>query len=165
MKTVTLGGRPFAAIGESTMEHDVVYCGALARAGLQPVPGIEEGEDPQDYCDRITGLVMGSGELFNLLGAMLIPAETTSEKWTPTIAAETAEHLKGLTDPEEKLKVRAQIASLIFDFFRVGIASSLTSLTSSKTTATPGDESDPDLAPSSTPPINGTGTGAHLSAN
>jgi hypothetical protein len=128
-----LRGRLFDPIGDSTIEHEVYLHSALKRAGLFPLPEKKAGETHEEYALRLLNELLACGDLFPLLGGLLIPTGTASEQWTPELAAETAAHLKTVTDPGEKRTVRNLIVSLMLDFFSDGIASSLISPISSAT--------------------------------
>lgn len=131
---ISLGGKEFEQIGNSTAEHDDWLAGALSRAGLRPLPKIGEHEQPLDYAERMLVHLQQTGERFRVLGALLIPVGLDSMKWTPKLGLETAEHCRKLGAPADKKKLDNLTLQLLFDFFVEGVASWMSSKSSSETT-------------------------------
>lgn len=117
----TLGGREFVVTTESTIAQDLWAMRLIEVSGLNR-PTMLRGEDPEAFARRIVAEAVGRIDVCELLGAILIPAGTTPEDWTPQVARETAAHIAGLRDPEAKAVVTSLVASLMFDFFAKGLA-------------------------------------------
>jgi hypothetical protein len=91
--------------------------------------GADEPEEAFMYRLYLTALK--TGDIFLLLGALLIPEEMDPLRWTPEIAAKTGEFLASMTEPGDKAKMRILLASALMPFFLGGHRSSKTSPNSS----------------------------------
>jgi hypothetical protein len=129
---LVIRGRRFAPIGESTIEHRVYTTGVLAEAGLLPLPDLQPGETTGDYGLRIYVELCKRKQYFPLLGALLVPAGSKSEGWTPELARETEAFIRPTVDPDEQRAVENAVLSALIAFFVQGISSYLTSLGSSE---------------------------------
>ena len=129
---IQLGGRTFREIGESTLEHDLWFLGQRDRAGLTRLEMLQ-GETPEEFAERFTGELAGSGAALLMLGALIVPGDVRNEGWTPALAEDTARFLGKLSDPKDKLQVQGMLAGLVLRFFRAGSPSSRTSPSSSAT--------------------------------
>ena len=123
-----LGGKWYRAVGTRTLQHDHFLAGATRQAGSERWM-LRPGESHESLGARILGDIMASGKAFDMLGGLLIPVDT--EKWTPGVAKETAVHLAGLTDPDEKQLANSALLGLVLEFFVNGLAYWMTSETSS----------------------------------
>jgi hypothetical protein len=140
---ITLGGRSFRVVEQSTCAHDTWAMGIVRRAGLERLE-LLQGESPEEFAWRAFGNVIDAGALYELLGAFLIPVEVPDLKWTPGLAAETGKFFGDRSEPEEKERVRALVLSTVFPFLKDGLASFASSVSSSSE----GRSQSPDLASS-----------------
>lgn len=123
---IRLGGRDFQPVVNSTIEHDYWLMARIRRAGLDRVT-INPGEVPDEFVIRVLRETIDSGQVFELLGGMLMPADKLGADWTPDMAQATGEFLKGLTKPDDKQIVNASVMSMLSGFFESGLASLVTS--------------------------------------
>jgi len=136
-----LGGRAFVHVGESTVEHDYTFLALQTAAGLD-VFDMQVGESPEVFAERLVRQVIASGKALPLLGCLLVPEPTDSQKpageaWTPEMGEKTARFLGTLTAEKDKAQVRSLIATLLIDFFQSGLASVRTTAMSSSNEAGP----------------------------
>jgi hypothetical protein len=124
-----LGGRPFVALTETTVEHDLYFHGLAGRAGLRFEKW--EEESAEEFAGRILEEVIQSGQTLDLLGCLLVPKEIGVEGWSPEEGRKTAAFIGQLRGDEDKARVRALILSLLIGFFGCGLASIRTSPRSS----------------------------------
>jgi hypothetical protein len=129
---VVLGGRTFSVVIEGSIDWDCHMMAALRKAGMMPLPRLLAGETPGEYAMRMLIEMLAGGHLPNLLGIVLVPAETSSTAWTPEVGAATEEYVRKLSAPEDRKKVHNLAVSILLDFFRDGTASEMISLTSSR---------------------------------
>lgn len=123
---ITIEGKRFVTLQNGTFAHDIWLTKKIREAGLANV-AIKEGETEDDFIDRIAKSAFESGEALNLLGGLLIPADTDARAWTPELAQKTSEFFGNVTDPASKQVLRTQIASALFYFFVSALVSSKTS--------------------------------------
>jgi hypothetical protein len=126
----TLGGRRFRALEESTVEHDQWYMRNVRAAGLDVVE-LREGESPEDFAHRLLGIALDSGRVNLLIAGMIVPTDAPGGRWSPALAAATAEFIGRLSVPEDKRQVYGLLASLLASFFGAGLISSVASQLSS----------------------------------
>jgi hypothetical protein len=136
MEQLKIGGRTFQVTGESTARHDMWTMRQIAACGLNVV-NQAEGETEEAFIYRLYMTALQTGDVFLLLGGLLIPEGMDPLKWTPETAAATANFLASLTASEDKGKLRILLASALMPFFMGGHRSSMTSRNSS-TPRTPG---------------------------
>lgn len=127
---ITIGGRRFMAVQEGTLRHDLRYMELVSQLGLQSLQ-MREGEAPEEFAVRLLGELVAAGVVLELLGTLLIPEGRSAEEWTPEMAGETAAFFSGLTKPEDKAAVHAQVITLVLDFFERGMVALWTSRRSS----------------------------------
>lgn len=132
VQTITISGREFKAVTDSTLEHDVWTVQQLDRAGLRNLV-MEDGEKPDEFVNRILMKLMLAGDVFELLGGLLMPAELNGKEWTPDIASETGRLFASATG-EDKATVKRQIAGAMEVFLAQGLLSSIRSRRSSART-------------------------------
>ena len=132
MEKITIGGRTFVQVTNSTIEHDFWLMAHIRGAGLDRI-AIEEGEAPDDFAVRLLGEVISSGRIFPILGGLFHPEKIASIDWTPEVADETVSFLKKVYDPEDKALIQQQVVSLLISFFQSGLASLTISRRSSGT--------------------------------
>ena len=130
-EVITLGGRTFVHLGESTAQHDDWFMGRVREAGLDRVL-LEIGEDPDQFARRILYQASGSGKVFEMIGALIVPEGMADASWTPEVALDTARFVGQLCDPEDKQRINNLTVTLLIGFFLGG----LTSLETSKTSST-----------------------------
>lgn len=129
MSEIVIGGRKFCQLQNSTFEHDIWMTRKVREAGLAQA-FISEDETTDQFAERLTLEVLGSGAALELLGGLFVPDGTVPEAWTPDMARETASFFGRVSDPESKAALRSQIASMLIYFFVNGVASLKTSLKS-----------------------------------
>lgn len=131
MRRITLGGRAFVSVGESTLAHDIRFVELVAKAGLSAF-SLRDGEPAEDFARRLMDQLMATGRALDLLACLMVPepeeGTAPGSTWTLDLAAETARFLGALTDPGDKGQIHALLAELLRDFFESG----LVSLTSSR---------------------------------
>lgn len=119
--TIQLAGRKFRTIGNSTLEHDVWVMGRLRQAGLDSLT-LDAGEKPEDYAHRLLSQLLTSERALEIVGALIVPAELPSLKWTPRVARDTAVFLGRLADPRDKLEVQRLLLAVLVPFLESGLA-------------------------------------------
>lgn len=132
MEAIQISGRGFKAVTDSTLEHDIWTVRQLDRAGLRNLV-LEDGEKPDEFVDRILMKLMLDGDIFELLGGLLMPAELNGKDWTPEMAGETGRLFASATG-EDKAIVKRQIAGAMEVFLAQGLLSSIRSRRSSART-------------------------------
>lgn len=141
MKTITVKGRTFRPVKNSTIEHDFTLMGHIRASGIDQV-SLEEGEALEGYATRLFNILIPSGRVFPMLGCILMPEEMEDAAWTPNVGKETEEFLKGISEPEDKLLIEQEMINLVINFFHAGILSLKTSPKSlTVKAANPGTES------------------------
>jgi hypothetical protein len=127
---VTLAGRRFRSSISTTIEQDNQLWAILYTVGItQMSPGAGEAVD--EYAQRVHFKMIEAGNLFEMLGCVLVPAELRDEDWSPEVGNTTAQHLKHLRDREDKAFVREMSLRLLLDFISAGSKLLPRSLTSS----------------------------------
>lgn len=124
------GAGSYRLITRRTIECDVVLSNLLRSTGAEKalVDAVAAGEDIDK---RIFEAVTGSGKMFDILGAALMPAELDSLNWSPEIQRETAAKLKRVTSEEGKRTLLLAIVPLVSGFFLQGLRYTATSPNSS----------------------------------
>jgi hypothetical protein len=118
--SIPLGGRNFAPLGESTIEHDFYMLARLRRGGLDAlVLTPDEVAEPDRASARILVEAFESGVAYDLFGGLLVPEGTAPEAWTA---------LQGV------------FASAVIGFFRAGLVSLRTFRSSSESETGPADQ-------------------------
>ncbi len=155
----TLGGRHFRSATDTTLRQDQYCFGLIHELGLQAV-SLQAGEAAESFARRLLGTCLSSEKVFHLLGGLIVPEETGSEGWSPTVAAETAHFLMSLRSEEDKARIHGLVASMLADFFVAGISS----LVDSSGSSTPADSGEASPAPvASTPGTSDSVIGRDLS--
>lgn len=143
-----LGGRRFVPVGEATTaEHDDWMAGQLEQAGL--LGGVLQASRGE-IADVDLSRLRGSGRSFALLAGGLVEV---GQEWTPERAAEVEQHLRHLTDPNEKAQLFAMLGGMLRGFFVPAPGSSAPTASSSSPTGDAAPEASPGAAPS--PSANG----------
>jgi len=133
VETISLGGLFYKRVGASTLEHDHWLAGHTRQSGSENWK-LRKGESHDELGARILSDLM-AGRGFLILGGLLMPSDQAV--WSIEMARRTAQHLAGLTDPEEKRIANTELLSLVFEFFVNGLACWMTSETSSEATDEP----------------------------
>jgi hypothetical protein len=120
-KTVTIAGRAYKPVVDSTLEHDIWTTRQITRCGLDAVE-IANGETADLFAHRILMQAAENGNVFDLLGGLLMPVSVTAENWTPQLAAETGRCFAEVCKPEDKAAVRNQITEALMGFFAKGLS-------------------------------------------
>jgi hypothetical protein len=120
-----IGGKRCQMAGEGTARHDMFTMRQIAACGLNVVRQ-NEGEPEDLYMHRLYLTALKTGDIFKLLGGLVVPEGTEPTAWTEKMAGETAEYLANLTEPTAKAKVRILLASALTPFFAGGLRSSKT---------------------------------------
>lgn len=135
-----IGGAVWRVVKNSTLEHDFCALRAARAVGVSET-GLLPGETAEGFAERLLYLVIDGGQVFELLGCMLLPESVPDERWTPEEAARTATFLGALRDPEDKAAVQSLVASLLIGFFSDGLRSSSASRTALKAPPQPNEPS------------------------
>jgi hypothetical protein len=125
-----VGGRRFKEVTETTARHDMYTMRQIAACGLNVVNQVEDETDEQ-FMYRLYKTALQTGDIFKLLGSLLLPEGTEPLQWTEELSAQSAGFFSNLTAPEDKAKIRFLLASGLMPFFVGGLRSSLTSRKSS----------------------------------
>lgn len=136
------GAGTYRLITSSTIERDIAISNVLRSSGAQEamIDAIKAGEEPDA---RLFNAISGSGKLFELLGASLVPEGVDPLEWSPELAKRTADTLKRVTAPEAKALLVRSVVELVKAFFLAGLVSSVTSPSFLRATAN-GVEARPD---------------------
>ena len=126
MEQFEIGGKTFQLAGEGTARHDVYTMRQIAACGINMVAQ-RNGETDEEFTYRLYLTALQSGDIFLLLGALLVPVGTGPTGWSEEMAKETAEFIANITGPGDKAKVRILLASALTPFFVGGRRSSKTS--------------------------------------
>jgi hypothetical protein len=118
-----LGGAVWRVVKDSTLEHDFCALRAARAIGVDDA-GMLPGESAEQFAQRLLAMVIDSGQVFDLLGCMVLPETVPDERWTPAEAARTADFLRALRAPEDKAEVQSLVVSLLIGFFADGLRSS-----------------------------------------
>src|SRR5579859_3716367 len=112
----------YKLITASTIERDIALSNVLRSSGAHDamLEALAAGEEPDR---RIYEAVSGSGKIFDLLGASLVPEGVDPLAWSPAIARETAEALKKITAPKSKQLLLLSVVEMVKAFFLVGLHS------------------------------------------
>lgn len=129
-ESIELGGRRFFQPSDLSIANDLWVEAAARRAGLDSLQ-INDDEDARAFAARVIAQAVDSSLCLQLLGGLLHPEGLAASDWTPEIAEQTAAHLARITDPDEKAAIRVMLADHLAFFFTNGLASALTSPTSS----------------------------------
>lgn len=139
---LTLEGRVFVPVTETTILHDQWMRRHLRAAGLVLLPGEAGGSARMRVALE---QVFESGQLPALLAGSLVEEGAT---WTRETAEQHSAFFSGLTDPAAKTAVLDHAVAFLVDFFVAGAASWLASpMSSSPSPTTRRRDSQPAVAP------------------
>lgn len=127
---ITVGGKRFKPVTNSTIEQDFWTASKVEEAGLANLV-MNEGENPEQFALRILGQAMKSKNVFLMLGGLMMPDDKEGHEWSPEIATETADFLRKCTDAEDKNIIRRQVVALLLGFMEAGLTFYATSRKSS----------------------------------
>jgi hypothetical protein len=127
METFEIGGRTLQLVGEGTARHDAWVMRQIAACGLNTVKQQGEEETDEEFQFRLYKTALQTGDIFMLLGGLLVPVGTAPTAWTREMATETGNFLGETTDPADKAKLRILLVSALLPFFLSGRRSSKTS--------------------------------------
>ncbi len=101
------------------MRHDVFTMRQIAACGLNTLRQTEY-ETSEQFQYRLYLTALQTGDIFLLLGSLLVPEGMDPLEWNPEIAAQTGNFLAALTDQADKAKLRILLASALMPFFLGG---------------------------------------------
>lgn len=135
--TVLLNGIKFLIPTEDEMslDQDMMIMSVVMKCGLHNIPKTESG-GMEEAASLIIAAAYTSGNLFPLLGALIVPE---GMEWTPEVCHSTAEMLKGMKSGKDKKEVMQLMSMALAGFFVSGIAESRISLMSSGKNNDPSD--------------------------
>ena len=119
---ITIAGHKFKAVTNSTMRHDVFTQGQIEKCGLGRLEQFAD-ELPEEFARRVYRTSIMSGDVFLLLGCLLMPAAEDPLTWSEAMARQTAEIMANASAPEDKAIIQAQICSALAHFFANGLSS------------------------------------------
>ena len=119
-EVIILGGLPYRAIKNTTLQNDYYVMQQLQRSGIANITP-DQGETAEAYAMRLMAAIVENGIPLKLLGGLIIPEEISDSGWTPEQAETTASLLAQLTDKADKNRVQALIIEVVKDFFREGL--------------------------------------------
>jgi hypothetical protein len=120
----------YKLITASTIERDIAISNVLRSSGAHDamLQALTAGEEPDR---RIFEAISGSGKLFELLGASLVPEGVDPLTWTPAMARDTAQALKNISAPKAKQLLLLSVVELVKAFFLAELHSLVISRSSS----------------------------------
>lgn len=120
------GAGNYQLITRRTIECDIALSNLIRSSGAAQAftDALEAGEDPDS---RVFAAVSGSGKLFDILGAALVPEGIDPLEWTPKLQQQTADTLKRVTSDAGKHTLLLAIVPLVTSFFLAGLHSMVTS--------------------------------------
>lgn len=130
----TLGGRGFRRPLYTSNAQDDYLIRSLRAAGIAE-PNLLPGETPDIYVERLFAELHDKGAHYALLAAVLI--RDGDERWNEAGAAEVAEFLSQLEEPEDKERYYALLGEVLRPFCMSGLGSWLSSRTSGSRTTSP----------------------------
>ena len=119
-QNITIGGRQFKPIKNATLEHDYKVMALLNSAGIRVIE-MPEDADPQAFMEQLFSNLVLAGSLIPLFAHLILPADLEGKHWTPAVAADIEQHLRGLTDDTDKQTVHEQLAAMLIGFFQNGL--------------------------------------------
>jgi len=127
---VTIGGRRYHVIEHGTVEWNGWFVRMLGEVGLMPLPDIGVAEDGGAYLQRLTQELVAGGQCNRVLAGMLLRQGVPASRWHPDMPAEIEQELRATPDAAQ---IYALTRQFLIDFFVGGTASSVLSISSSKT--------------------------------
>lgn len=126
METTVINGKTYKPITNSTLRHDTWTQAQILRSGLDRME-MRSGETPDAYALRVYREAALTGDVFLLLGGLIMPVEIECVDWSVKIAEQTAEALAAVTSTEDKATVRGYLFSAIMGFLAAGLSYLMTS--------------------------------------
>ena len=131
---ITIAGHQFKAVANSTMRHDVFTQGQIEKCGLGRLEQFAD-ELPEEFARRVYRTSILSGDVFLLLGCLLMPHDKDPLEWSEAMARQTADIFANASAPEDKALIQGQICSALAGFFANGLSYVVTSRKSSGASA------------------------------
>lgn len=142
--SVTVAGRKFNAVTNTTFKQDMLIMQILHEAGLRELAEKFDvlKDDLGAVAENVIIAAYKSGKLFELLGAVMIEE---GQPWTTESAKTNSEFFANLTSSEDKQALKGSIVAVILGFFVSGLFVSRTSQISLKhrNPAVPGEGESP----------------------
>ena len=117
---ITLGGRKFRPILESTVEHDIAVRALMHEAGFDMLAKRKD-ESADDFVVRMLGQMSASRKDADFAAALLVPDDLDDVEWSPEVAAMTAGFIKKLTAQADKLVLRSLTMEMLGGFIAAGL--------------------------------------------
>lgn len=153
--TITIAGREYRPVVETTIEHDVWIGKRMRMAGIDRMEK-SAVESVEEFALRVVLNLMESGEFLELLGGWLVPADVDPDSWTPALALQTASTFRRVKSPEDKQELIRVTGEMLALFLEAGIAFVRTS---------PKSSADAEDRPNQTKDQPTSGSGPNLSAS
>lgn len=148
--TFPLGGRHYwVPVAERSILNDAAIRRLVESSGISSFDKAG-GEGADEFAARAIDGLFATRGAYDLLGALLLPADVPAAGWTEEVGKDTADHLQAMLAPADKAFLRIVFARVLEHFFASGIASIWTSPTSSAVqaaTGDPGQQSSPPSTP------------------
>lgn len=124
---IVLAGRTFVRARTLTFEHFNHRVNAVKASGVMPI--LRQYKKEADDSDILAAALMSqaytSGELFNLMAALLVEPDVP---WTVANSKGNAKYFASLTDTSVFQLIEHRLLWLLLDFFLNGVASNETTL-------------------------------------
>ena len=122
---IKLGGRLFSFVNYAAItslnEHYVMKL--MRETGLDRVVPVLDEESDAAYLARLQAAMIDTLRTHELLAGYLLPLGKGEPDWDLQMARHTALFLQKLSDPDDKAEIQRLALSMVFDFFRQGLAS------------------------------------------
>ena len=131
MEAIIIGGRKFFGTDDSLpAAQDEFILARLRKCGAMDVLNGHDGvaRTQEERSSALLTAIMLAGETSNVLAGILTEE---GKKWNRAVAFENAVMFGEVTDPQEKLAMRAGVRDVVIGFFLPGAPSSGTSQKSS----------------------------------
>jgi len=129
------GAGEYQLITRRTIECDITLTNLLRGSGAEQalVEALTAGEEPDG---KVFAAISGSGKLFEILGAALVPVGVDGLEWSPKLQQQTATTLKRVTSENGKRALLLCVVPLVTSCFLSGLHSLTTSRSYSPAPAT-----------------------------
>lgn len=123
---ITVQGRKFLAVNDTTFEQDIYIMQLLEESGLQKLAAEFDitKDDISDVSTKVIVTAFSTGKLFELVAASV---EEIGVVWSVEQAKLNAIFFRQLTDPQDKAALKSSIVAVILGFFVSGLLSSKSS--------------------------------------
>lgn len=126
MQTITLGGRAFQVLTESTIRFDLHVEATLRANDLHEIEKRND-ETPRQFADRLFAEIVATGKALEIVALFLVPV---GEEWSVEGCGRMAEFLGSLTAAQDKAIVKDLVIQAFMGFFANGLSSIVISRTS-----------------------------------